>query len=164
MRYRYSGKVVMFFCLVVIAIWVVISALKWPMKTAIFPIIIGSVVFLLAVTELCFTLFEKKGTEKTETMDFQLSKDIDQALANRRTLSIFAWIIGFFFLILLLGVPIALPLFMFLYLKLSGKEGWRISIGLTAVVWVCFYFLFIWFLRTQFLSGWIQQWLSGVIF
>ena len=151
----------MYLCLMVVAVWIIISALNWPMKTAILPIIVGIIVCLLATTELCFTLFEKKGATKTEAMDFQLSKDVDQALANRRTLSIFAWIIGFFFLILLVGVPVALPLFMFFYLKFSGREGWKISIGLTAAVWICFYFLFIWFLKTQFSSGWVQQWLIG---
>jgi hypothetical protein len=165
---KFNGKAVMLLCLMGISLWTIISALQWPIKTGIFPIGMGGIVFLLAMVELFFTLFQKdtdtqEKKEETEVMDFKLSADTDRAVARQRTVSIFLWIVGFFFMIVLLGMPVALPLFMFLCLKFSGKEGWKTSIGLTAVVWVSFYFLFIWFLKTQFLAGWIQQWVKGFI-
>jgi hypothetical protein len=50
---------------------------------------------------------------------------------------------------------------MFLYLKFDGKEGWGVSISMTIVVWMCFYFLFIWFMKTHFAEGLIIEWLKG---
>jgi len=155
---RCSGKAVMCFCLLLIALGVVLSALQWPIKTAVFPIGIGSIIFVMAMIELLFTLMDKeKGIEEKDVMDFKLSRSIDPALARQRTISIFLWIIGFFFMILFLGMPVALPLFLFLYIKVSGKEGWKISLGLTAGVWICFYFLFMQFLKIQFRAGWLQD-------
>jgi len=57
---------------------------------------------------------------------------------------------GFFLLILFLGFTISVPLFTFLYLKLHGKEGWGMSIGLSASALACFYGLFVWLLSTPF--------------
>ena len=57
-------------------------------------------------------------------MDFKLSEDVDKATAARRTLLTFGWIFGFFILILFFGFTIAIPLFVFLYLKIQGKEKW----------------------------------------
>ena len=88
-------------------------------------------------------------------MDFQLSEDIDPALVTRRTLLSFAWIIGFFFLILFFGFIIAVPLMVFLFLKVQAKEKWGISLLLTGSAFVFFYGLFVWLLDTPFSEGWI---------
>lgn len=154
---RYSGKALVIFCLWVMAIWVIISALKWPPKTALFPLIIGIAVFLMALAELLFTLFGKEEGGEETVMDFQLSRDTDPALATRRTISISIWILGFLLMILLLGFPVTAPLCIFLYLKLEGKERWGISLGVAAGVGACFYFLFIWLLNTSFEEGWVIE-------
>jgi hypothetical protein len=159
---RYSGRVLMLFFLVGVAIWVIITAQQWPPKTALFPEVIGSFILILSLAELFFTLFRKEESgEETDLMDFKLSKDMDQALVNRRILSILLWIVGFLLGIVFLGFPVTALLFMFLYLKFDGKEGWKVSIGITAVVWASFYILFIWFLQTRFEEGWVIELLKG---
>jgi putative tricarboxylic transport membrane protein len=69
---------------------------------------------------------------------------------------------GFFLLILLLGFPISVPLFTFLYLKLHGKEGWGMSLGLSASALACFYGLFVWLLHIPFPEGWVQKGLRAI--
>ena len=156
----HTGKALMGLCLMVISAGVIITALKWPFKTALFPVVIGIPVFFMAMAEFFLGLFGKgESGEKTSTIDFQLSESVDEALAVRRTISIFLWIFGFFFLILFVGFPIAVPIFFVLFLKLKGREGWKISIGLAAVAWICFYGLFIWLLHIPFLEGWIIMWI-----
>lgn len=157
---KHTGKALMGLCLMVISAGVIITALKWPFKTALFPVVIGIPVFFMAMAEFFLGLFGKgESREKTSTVDFKLSESVDQALANQRTISIFLWILGFFFLILLVGFPIAIPIFFILFLKLKGKEGWKTSIGLAAVAWLCFYGLFIWLLHIPFMEGWIIMWI-----
>jgi hypothetical protein len=160
---KYSGRALMSFCLVLIAIWVVITALKWPFRAALFPVMIGSLVFLMSAAELFLNLLGgEKGGEEVSGFDFRLSENGDQGLVRRRTLSMFVSILVFFFLILLVGFHVSIPVFFFLFLKFKAKEKWPISLGLAALAWVSFYGLFVWLLHINFPQGWIQGWLGTV--
>src|SRR4030043_1850296 len=120
-----KGKVWMDLGWVVITAWIVITALKWPLKTALFPVVIGIPVFFMALLEFCLNLFGKGENDKEVVgIDFKLSEGVDPALVNRRTYAIFLWIVGFFFMILHFGFPAALPIFFILFWKLYAKEGW----------------------------------------
>jgi hypothetical protein len=57
--------------------------------------------------------------------------------------------------ILLVGFTIAAPLYVFLYLRLQGRESWKLTLSLTASTFVFFYGLFVWILNTHFEEGWI---------
>ena len=118
----------------------------------------------MALTIFCLTFFEKgKGCKEASAVDFTLTESSDQGMANRRTIAIFLWILSFFFLILLVGFSIAIPLFFILFLKFRGKEKWGILFGLTLVAWLCFYGLFIRLLRIPFMKGWGLEWVRGLI-
>ena len=161
---RYSGAHLMNLGLMVISAGVVSTALKWPFRAALFPVIIGISVFFMAIAELLLNLFGKKEmVVKEAAVDFSLSEGMDKALEIRRTLVIFAWIAGFFVLIIFFGFTIAVPLFVFLYLKLQGKEGWGTSLIFSVSAWVFFYGLFIWLLNTPFQEGWVVEILRKVI-
>ncbi len=101
---RNSGEVLMSLGLMVIAAGAVVISFTegWPFKTALFPVVIGIPVFFMAVAVLGQKLLgREEGAAKRQIIDFKLSEDSDQALSIRRTLLAFAWVIGFFFLILL---------------------------------------------------------------
>lgn len=149
--------------MVLIAAGVIATAIKWPFKTALFPIVIGVSVFLMAGAELFLTLKEKGGkASKHGTLDFQLSEGMDAAVALRRTWVAFGWIVGFFLLILFVGFSIAVPLFVFSYMKIYGKEKWVVSILMGGLSWLFFYGLFIKLLNTPMMEGWIFRWLRVV--
>ena len=144
----------------------IVSALKWPFKTALFPVIIGSCALILSLAEFSMSIYETTGgrtkKKKQEAMDFKLSEDIDPAVAKRRTWTAFGWIIGFFFLIVLLGFNIGIPLFVFLYLRFHGGESWLISILMTVGSWFFFWGLFIWLLDTPMPEGWVFRALRAI--
>ena len=135
----------------------VIAATAWPWKAALFPLVIGIPLFALAAAEALWTLL---GTDPAsdEARDFQLSIGQDTL---RRTLTASGWIFAFFGAIVLLGFPIAVPLFVFLYLKLQGREGWGISIGITLGTWAVFYGLFDLLLHLPFPAGWLFAWFES---
>jgi hypothetical protein len=135
----------------------VVAATAWPWKAALFPLVIGVPLFALAAAEALWTLF---GTDPAseEARDFQLSMGQDTL---RRTLSAAGWIFAFFAAIVLLGFPIAVPLFVFLYLRLQGREGWGISIAITLGTWAVFYGLFDLLLHLPFPAGWLFAWFGS---
>ena len=145
------------------ALGVVITAFKWPLRSALFPLVIGGLVFFMSMTDLLLHLFSKQYVKKeAKAMDFQISGDGDSALTTRRTVSIFLWILAFFFLILLVGFPMAVLIFFFIFLKFKGREKWRICLGLTVLAYGSFYGLFVWLLNIPFFEGWIQKGLRAI--
>jgi Tripartite tricarboxylate transporter TctB family len=135
----------------------IFAASAWPWKAALFPLVIGIPLFCLAAAEALWSLLGSAPAQAGEAKDFQLSIGTETA---RRTLVAAGWILGFFAAILLLGFPIAVPLFVFLYLKLQGREGWLVCILMTAAIWGVFYGLFDALLHLPFPQGWLLGWLG----
>ena len=160
---RFNGGAALSIVFAGISLAVVITAARWPFKTALFPVAIGAPVFLMALTEFFINLLDKgEGIGDAAGFDFKLSEgDADSRTALRRTIHIFGWIIGFFAMILLIGFPIAIPIFFLVFYKVYGKESWKMSIGLSAVAWASFYGLFVWLLNVPFREGWLVRLMSG---
>jgi hypothetical protein len=160
---RFRPKDLMNLCLMAIAVGVVITAVEWPFKTAFFPMLVSVFLFFGATADLLLNLFgSKEVAKKGGAVDFQLSEDIDPALANRRTLLCFAWIMGFFLLIILFGFTLAVPVLVFLFLKFQARERWGITLVLTGSSLVFFFGLFVWLLNIPFAEGWIVEGLKSL--
>ena len=85
-----------------------------------------------------------------------------EALLRWRLVRIWGWIIGFFLAIWLLGFPIAVPLTMLLHLRLSGRERWPVTMGVTVITALVLAGLFQCFLHLPFPAGILMNWLGRV--
>ena len=132
--------------------WGIYGALGWPLKAKLFPLVITIPLFCLAAVEVMWEIF---GKATAEEKDAKPSDGPPPDVALRRTLLAAGWTVGFFVLILLVGFPIAVPVMVFAYLKLQGKERWIFSIVFTAGVWLFFYGLFELLLHLHFPDGWL---------
>lgn len=138
--------------------WAIFSALAWPWKAKLFPLVISIPLLCLALAEVLWVLLG--ATSGARAADFRLSEEHPPEVVRRRTLIAVAWIAGFFVLVLLLGFLVAVPLFVLAYLKLQGKEGWLFAIAFTALLWAAFYGLFDELLHLPFPAGWLLEWLG----
>ena len=129
-----------------------IAALDWPLKAKLFPMVIGIPLFCLAAAEVAWILLSKTPEEKAP------EGEVPPEVARRRSLLGVGWILGLLASVVLLGFPIAVPLFVFLYLKLQGREGWIFTVVFTAAVWGVFYGLFDLLLHLPFPAGWLFAW------
>jgi len=137
-----------------------IAALDWPWKAKLFPLVIGIPLFCLAAVEALLVLLAKERQSEPEGKD-DVSLDTASAyLARRRGFVATGWILAFLALVVLLGFPLAVALFVFLYIKLQGGEGWIFTVVFTAAVWGAFYGLFDQLLHLPFPPGWLFQWLG----
>jgi putative tricarboxylic transport membrane protein len=144
--------------IMVVAGYAVFAAKGWQWKAALFPLVIGIPLFCLAAVELAWCLFGKAPAE-AQSGDFKLSEEVPEVTA-RRTLLAWGWMAGFLALIALLGFPIAIAAFVFVYLKVQAKEGWLLSVAFTAIVWGAFYGVFDQLLHLPFPTGWLLGWLG----
>ena len=129
------------------------AASAWPWKAALFPLVIGVPLFAMALAEALWVLM---GSTPAPTEGAELAAEAP----GRAVLVGGAWMLAFFAAIMLLGFPVAVPLFVFLYLKLQGGEGWLMSVVITAAVWGVFYGLFDALLHLPFPSGLLLDWLG----
>ncbi len=158
MRVRSRASLLLAIGILLLSGWGVFSALAWPWKAKLFPLVIGIPLFCLAAAEIAWSLLG--AAPAGEAADYKLS-DAPPGIARSRTLLAAAWMLGFFVAILLFGFPFAVPLLVFAFLKIQGKEGWLFSVVFTAAVSAAFYGLFDQLLHLPFPDGWILSWFAS---
>ena len=139
---RLSGAALFSAGLAVAAAYAVYSALRWPPKAALFPLVMGIPLLVLALAQTLIDLRDPPAADST--------------LA--RVLGVFAWMGIFIALVLLAGFPIAVPLFVFFYLVVESREKLALSAGLAAAAWGVFHLLFERLLHFPFETGLIREW------
>ncbi|MDP2654432.1 MAG: tripartite tricarboxylate transporter TctB family protein [Candidatus Omnitrophota bacterium] len=140
-----------------VASYALYSATDWPFRTALFPRMIAVPLLVLALIEMGLSAFATEKQREGHAVDFELTTEIDPLVARQRTLAIVGWILGFFILILLIGFPVGVPVFVFSYLKLGGKEKWGLALILTTLSWLVMKGLFDRLLHIPFPDGWIPS-------
>lgn len=150
---RRSPEFLLALAVALLAAWALIETRSWSIQTALYPRVVAAPLLVLALMETFLSLKGEAPAEAAQTMDFTLSTSITPGLAQRRTVSAFAWLVGFLAIVVLLGFSRAIPVFVFAYLKGQGKESWTVSIVLAALAWLVFSLLFVRLLHLPFAEG-----------
>jgi putative tricarboxylic transport membrane protein len=152
------------FCALVFFCVFVYQAQDWRMQARLYPWAIGIPMLFLAIVQVIMDLRGVKAKESSDgpptPMDFQFTQEIEPALAKRRAITMFAWLLGFFVAIVFLGFNLAIPLMMFTYMRFQGKESWLLSLTLTVIAFVFYYGLFVKLLTLPFPEGLLLTWLG----
>ena len=127
----------------------IITGWHWPDIAKIMPVYVAAIPGLLLVIVQIYrdaTGWEQKRGKTSSAMEMDVGEvQIDKAIELKRTLIFFVWFIGGAIGIWLLGLVIALPALVFLYILLEGRERWYkalIAAGLTyALVWGFFEYM-----------------------
>jgi hypothetical protein len=128
-------------------------AKDWPVRASIVILLLGSVgaVLVLWQVVLDFKALRSEGA-KGDRPTFEV-----EALAHQGrwgSLEIWAWLWGLFFAVHLIGFLIALPLFVFFYVKLYGGS-WSTSVTLSAGTWGFLYGVFDQVLHVPWPKPWL---------
>ena len=155
-RTLFSLLVLVFF------VYLVWEAQEWRLQARLYPWAIGIPMIVLAVINI---VQELRGPKKEEAsnkppVDFQLTQTVEPAVAVRRTLNMLSWIVGFLAGIWVLGFSITIAGMTFGFLKIQNKEGWRMSLVLTASAWLVYYVVFERTLLLPFPEGQVFLWLG----
>ena len=153
-----KANMTLFFLLVFIVGAVV--GWDWPNIAKIMPVYVAAIPGIVLVLVQLYreaTGWEGRragggGMDMDEVSDVQLDRETEL----KRTLGYFAWFIGGALGIWLLGLIIALPLLVFLYTLIEGKEKWYIALIATACTYGLVWGLFEYMLETR--------WPAGVLF
>jgi Tripartite tricarboxylate transporter TctB family len=154
------GHIVFSVFIILIGAYVIYSASHWSFKTGFFPLAVAIPLVILALLHLFLQFFGAPETAGGPAVETEFSNEVAPEVARRRVIAIFSWIAGFILLVYLVGFPLAVPLFIFLYLKFYSQESWLSSLALTGTAWGFFHVVFQRVVRLQFEDGVIQTWLG----
>ena len=141
--------------------YLVWEAQEWRLQARLYPLAIGIPMIALAVINIVQELRgPKKEAASNTPVDFQLTQTVEPAVAVRRTLNMLSWIVGFLAGIWVLGFSITIAGMTFGFLKIQNKEGWRMSLVLTASAWLVYYVVFERTLLLPFPEGQVFRWLG----
>ncbi len=146
----------------------VVTAREWPAKTSLFPTLIGVAGCVMAVILSLWTGIRggdaKASEDAAGAADLYLDVNLRSGQALKRTFIICAWLAGIFAGTWLLGQLIALPLFVFFYLKVGSNEGWLLSLGLAACVTAFLYGVFDQVIHASWYEGELFRFLGIELF
>jgi hypothetical protein len=155
-HFNFSWRTLFSLLIVVMFILALWESRSFNFRTGLFPWTIGFPALALGITQFIRDLVvkeDKKGYEHPE----EAGPDLPTDVVNRRTASIFGWILGYFVTIWLFGFVIGIPLCTFIQLKMGYRERWPISLILTALTWAFIYGLFKVLLHVSFPPGLFLQ-------
>lgn len=138
MRFRANPGALFTLVILLIFFGGVFTAREWQFQARLFPWVIGIPALIICVAQLAADLFRAKGSDNPDDlrglMDLPVERGVPVSVVVRRAANIFSWIIGFFFLIWLIGFVITVPLFTLLYMTVQAREKWWVSLIYTGAV------------------------------
>jgi hypothetical protein len=129
--------------LLTMALMIGISLTFRYFESALLPVLVGSLVFVLAAVELWREVSAKDQSPKGKGEGEGVGAGFGSMLS---------WLFGFGAAIYLAGFLIALPLFFFLYLKWR-KRSWGTAIAFAAITTLLIYLVFEMGFRTELWKG-----------
>lgn len=160
MKIKLTGNLIFAVFVSLIVVTSLVTSLEWSFATRLFPWAMGIPALILCVIQLFVEISRARGVTAQEdnsgVMDLTADRDVPLAQVLRRGGNIFAWIVGLFASIMLIGFVITAPLFIWLYLTFQAREKWWISLLCTAVIVVFLLGLFHFILRVPWPHGMIE--------
>ena len=150
-----KANLTLFFLLVFVAGAVI--GWDWPNIAKIMPVYVAAIPgIILVLVQLYREVTGWQGRRSSAggiDMDEVSDVQLDRQTELKRTWGYFAWFIGGALGIWLLGLVIALPLLVFLYTLIEGKEKWYIALIAAVCAYALFWGLFEYMLETRWPPG-----------
>lgn len=164
MKIRLRGQI--FFSLGMTLIFSILIAIGMgynPLARLI-PLVVSVPALLISFTQFILDLREtlrgeppdqeaagKEGARRKEKRGFS-----PQELRHRELLAV-GWLLAFLGLIILAGFLAAIPIFILVFMRLYGRESWRLSLGLAVVLLIFVYAVFEIILGSDLYQGLILE-------
>ena len=137
--------------MVIVLVMIVLSLRMEFLTSKLLPLLIGSIVFILAAIGLVQEIVTRDET-KAITNESETGEGEKVRIRLREYLPIGSWVIGVTLAVYLVGFIITIPLFVFAYMKSHGVR-WLLSITAAVLTTVFVYTLFELALRVELYRG-----------
>lgn len=115
---------------------------SWPSETALFPEVGCAVVLVVAIISLISEYLAARRSTALARGGECGSIETPGQPSMRVAATVFGWLILFLAAIWAIGYEIAAVAFVFLFMKIRGSQGWRLSVLFTVVSIAFLYLVF----------------------
>ena len=153
-----------FLCITILMLYFTFDLHRPGTKTI--PLLVGAVSLVLTIVLSLMTIFpgfaawyrrlEGRAAPALSSMTLSGDEDGEETGAEktqRKELVVVGWLLFLTVATYFLGFLIAIPLFLFLFLKVWAKEGWGISLVMPVAVSAVVYFIFVYVLQIPLHAG-----------
>lgn len=152
------------FNLLVIAVFAgaLAMAWDWPLRASVLVLVLGVCGLGLGLAQLVVDMRKVVAEKDTPrpTYETPTFESEDPRLSLRATIETWAWLVGLVAMIPVVGLPVTLTAFVFLYCRTHGG-GWGISLFLTALVGGFIYGVYVQIMHVYWPSSLLGDLLNG---
>lgn len=145
--------------------FLVVIGIGYNPLARLIPLVVGVPALLVSATQFILDLRETlrgepPGQEVAGKKDAQKKAkkvELSSQELRRRELMAIGWLLAFLGLIVLTGFLVAIPIFILVFMRLYGREGWRLSLGLAVLLLIFVYMVFEIILGSDLYQGLILE-------
>lgn len=152
----------------------VFEAQNWSWGARVGPITIGIGAFTLSLLSLINQIFSRSIIRERERNGEVMAahtvhmdtggdfSDIPSSVFWARTIRFFGFLLLFFALMFTIGFLPAIPVFVWAYMRIEGKESWKQIVGQSVVISAFMYIVFDQLLHVPWPSSLLGQWIPAL--
>lgn len=170
---RPSGKVVVkledltYVFFIGMAVYALATAQEWQFLSKVGPMAVACVLILAATISLAYKVFvgSTPAGAASGAIHMDVGSEHEEALPGReillRSARFFGWFLAFLVCMAVIGMIPTIPLIMVAFMRLEGRESWRLSLIMAVCMAVFVYLVFDQLIHVHWPSNLLETWLSG---
>ncbi len=146
-----------------IALYMLVTAQGWLFLAKIGPTVVASIVVIAGTISLAYKVFFANtggGVHMDATIDPNNALPIKLVLT--RAARFFGWFLAFLACMALIGIIPTVPLMIVAFMRIEGRESWRLSLILAVCVTAFVYGVFDQIIHVPWPSNFIGQWFPAL--
>lgn len=174
-RLRPSGKIVLkledlaYVFFIGVGLYMLVTAQGWILMARIGPTVVASILVVAGTISLAYKVFVTpvpSGSEKSSGIHMDVASDNAERLPNKvvlmRAARFFGWFLALLASIAVIGMIPTVPLMIVAFMRIEGRESWRLSFILAACVTVFLYVVFGQIIHIPWPDSLLGQWLPAL--
>jgi TctA family transporter len=174
-RLRPTGKVVLkledlvYVFFIGIGVFMLMSARDWLLMARIGPTVIASILVAAGTISLAYKVFftpAQGGSTPVQGIHMDVASEQGERLPNKvvltRAMRFFGWFLAFLACMSVIGMIPTVPLMIVAFMRVEGRERWRLSLILAVCVTVLVYVIFDQIIHIPWPGSLLGQWVPAL--
>jgi hypothetical protein len=162
-RFRFKTSDLFTVFIIAMIATALIMASEWTLRASVLILVLGSAGLVLALAQLFIDTFHRKADMPEAVPQFEVPSfdDVDPKMLGKSTLEIWAWLVGLVCAIPIIGMPIALTLFVVVYCKVYGGS-WLVSLFSAGLVALFIWGVYIHLMHVYWPDSLLGRYIDGI--
>lgn len=162
-RFRFKTSDLFTVFIIAIIATALIVASEWTLRASVLILVLGSAGLLLAIAQLFIDIYHRAPDKVVAGPQFEVPSfdDVDPKLLTKSTVEIWLWLVGLMCAIPIIGMPVALTLFVLVYCKIYGGS-WLVSLFSAGLVALFIWGIYIHLMHVYWPDSLLSRYVDGI--